>query len=68
MSAITPKADIVDTTMRFFALNAGLGRDKKIKASEANSQNNKMAAVQSKSNKPPASIVSPREDSGWYWF
>jgi hypothetical protein len=30
------------------------------KNSEANSQNNKMAAVQSKSNKLPAAIVSPR--------
>jgi hypothetical protein len=30
------------------------------KNSEANSQNNKMAAVQSKSNELPAAIVSPR--------
>jgi hypothetical protein len=54
--------------MRFLALNSGLGRDKKIKASEANSQNNKTAAVQSKSNEPPLTIVSPREDCGCHLF
>jgi hypothetical protein len=39
-----------------------------MKNSEANNQNNMMAAVQSKSNKLPATIVSPREHCGWRWF
>jgi hypothetical protein len=39
-----------------------------MKNSEANSQNNMMAAVQSKSDKLPATIVSPGEDCGWHGF